>query len=38
MSLRLTSEILQIYHQQGRQLYNGEAISQLEHALQCHLS
>jgi phosphonate degradation associated HDIG domain protein len=34
MNLSL-SEILQVYHQKGRQLYGGEAVSQLEHALQC---
>ncbi len=35
MRLHSTAEILQIYQQKGRQLYGGEAVSQLEHALQC---
>lgn len=35
MSLLSIPQISQIYRQQGQQLYGGEAVSQLEHALQC---
>lgn len=35
MSLLSIPQISEIYRQEGQQLYGGEAVSQLEHALQC---